>query len=146
MKIRENVCCICVRARKRKRIWRYRFVPILYCHNSLCFCYSAQKSNQTKYCLACRRSLRVRRCCKILIDCGNVSFSCGSSTCIELDNARRIRWNSRTRIEHFANEKEFFQIYLHTFTYITLYIFSVISRVLRAYIVQILKNKYLVNF
>lgn len=72
--------CVKVKEREEEIAWRYRFVPILYCHNSLFSCYSAQeKSNQMKYCLVCRRFCALAAALKILIDRANETFPCGSS-------------------------------------------------------------------
>ena len=113
--------CACARARARACVcvcvcvWRYRFVPILYCHNSLFSCYTAQKkSNQMKYCLARRRSLRVRRRPEILVDRGNESFSAVSPARVGHDHrstANEISINEPTRAPYrfkcSANERIF---------------------------------------
>jgi len=125
------------------RVWRYRFVPILYCHNSLFSCYAAQKkSNQMKYCLARRRFLRTRRRPEILIDRGNES-SAVPPACVVHDHRSpdesSINEPTRAlnRFKRFARARGFFSdITFIPYIYTALYIYSVISRVLRAYIVQ----------
>lgn len=147
MRKRESGSYMCESEKKERKggggvAWRYRFVPILYCHNSLFSCYFAQeKSNQIKYCLMCRRFCGLAAALKILIDRVNETFPCGSSERIvildhwSITNEKLI--NGSTLVSNRLNVSRAKEFYIPSyFAYIAMYIFSVISRVLRAYIVQ----------